>query len=128
VPAALGIPVTHREFCRGVTLVTGNARAGADLNWKALAGSGTTLVIYMGLGNLAAIVSGLRGADMPAAMPVAVVENGTLRTQRSVVSPLDQVVAAVARAGLCSPALVVVGEVVRYAKCSEIQEPSRKRA
>lgn len=128
VPTALGIPVTHREFCRGVTFVTGNARAGAELDWRALTNSGTTLVIYMGLANLAGIVSGLRGAGMPAAMPVAVVANGTLPTQRSVVSQLDQVVDAVARAELQSPALVVVGDVVRFAKCNEIQESSRKRA
>lgn len=115
VPAALGIPVTHRDFCRGVTFVTGNARAGALIDWRALAHSGTTLVIYMGLTNLAGIVGGLLGAGMAASMPVAVVQNGTLPTQRSVVSRLDQVVVAVERAGLASPALVVVGEVVRFA-------------
>jgi len=128
VPAALGIPVTHREFCRGVTFVTGNTRSGAQPNWHALAHSGTTLVIYMGLKNLAGIVSGLLEAGMAASMPVVVVQNGTLPTQRSVVSQLDQVKDAVARAGLQSPALVVVGEVVRFAQCSEMQEPSRKRA
>lgn len=128
VPAALGIPVTHREFCRGVTFVTGNARAGATLDWRALAHSGTTLVIYMGLANLAGIVSGLRGAGMAASMPVAVVQNGTLPSQRSVVSRLGQVVDAVARAGLHSPALVVVGDVVRFAKCNEIQQLLRKQA
>ena len=66
VPAALGIPVTHREFCRGVTFITGNranaAHAGTQPDWHALAHSGTTLVIYMGLTNLAGIVSGLLGA------------------------------------------------------------------
>ena len=131
VPAALGIPVTHRDFCRGVTFITGNARAGAELDWRALANSGTTLVIYMGLANLAGIVSGLLGAGMSAAMPVAVVQNGTLPTQRSVVSRLDQVAADVAHERLASPALVVVGEVVRFAaitSSNEIQEPSRKRA
>ncbi len=128
VPAALGIPVTHRAFCRGVTFVTGNARAGAELDWHALANSGTTLVIYMGLANLAGIVSGLRDAGMAAAMPVAVVQDGTLSTQRSVVSQLDQVVAVVAQARLASPALVVVGEVVRFAKHNELVEFSRKQA
>ncbi len=128
VPAALGIPVTHREFCRGVTFVTGNARAGAAIDWRALANSGTTLVIYMGLANLAGIVKGLREAGMPAAMLVAVVQNGTLSTQRSVVSRLDRMVEAVAREGLASPALVIVGEVVRFAKQSEIRELSRKQA
>ena len=128
VPAALGIPVTHREFCRGVTFITGNTRSGEQPNWQALASSGTTLVIYMGLSNLAGIVSGLRGAGMAASMPVAVVQNGTLPTQRSVVSRLDQVAADVASAGLTSPALVVVGEVVRFAQCVAMQEPSKKRA
>ncbi len=131
VPAALGIPVTHREFCRGVTFVTGNTRAGTQPNWQALANSGTTLVIYMGLANLSGIVTGLRDAGMPAAMPVAVVQNGTLPTQRRVVSQLDQVVAAVAREGLASPALVIVGEVVRFANVNssrEIQGLLRKSA
>jgi uroporphyrin-III C-methyltransferase len=120
--------VTHREFCRGVTFVTGNSRAGAQPNWQALAHSDTTLVIYMGLSNLTGIVSGLRDAGMPASMPVAVVQDGTLSTQRSVVSQLDQVVDAVARVGLVSPALVVVGEVVRFAASREVQEVSRKSA
>ena len=128
VPAALGIPVTHREYSRGVTFVTGHTQNDAPLNWKALAHSGTTLVIYMGLANLADIVSGLREAGLSAAMPVAVVQNGTLTTQRSVVSRLDEVVGDVARAGLASPALVVVGEVVRFAKSNNVQERLRKQA
>jgi uroporphyrin-III C-methyltransferase len=132
VPAALGIPVTHREYSRGVTFVTGHSAIGArsdtQPNWQALAHSGTTLVIFMGLKNLPGIVAGLSNAGMAASMPVAVVQNGTLPTQRSVVSRLDQVIDAAVRAGLQSPALVVVGEVVRFAKYSEMQKPSRKRA
>lgn len=131
VPAALGIPVTHRDYCRGVTFVTGNARNGNQPNWLGLALSGTTLVIYMGLANLPEIVKGLLGAGMSATMPVAVVQNGTLPTQRSVVSRLDQVVADVEREELVSPALIVVGDVVRFAtRCamSEIQEQVRKQA
>ncbi len=131
VPAALGIPVTHREFCRGVTFVTGNSRDGVQPDWQALAGSGTTLVIYMGIANLAGIVRGLREAGMSAAMPVAVVQNGTLPTQRSVISRLDRVVDAVAREGLQSPALVVVGKVVTLAHHtmrSTAEELARKSA
>jgi uroporphyrin-III C-methyltransferase len=83
----------------------------------------------MGLANLAGIVSGLRDAGMAASMPVAVVQNGTLPAQRSVVSRLDQVAAAVASEGLASPALVVVGEVVKFARSTVVlQEPARKRA
>jgi uroporphyrin-III C-methyltransferase len=132
VPAALGIPVTHREYCRGVTFVTGNTRSGEQPNWGALAHSGTTLVIYMGLNNLTGIVSGLLDAGMPASMPVAVVQNGTLPTQRSVVSQLDHVVSDVAREHLVSPALVIVGDVVKFASSQQVVEVahalSRKRA
>lgn len=132
VPAAMGIPVTHREFCRGVTFVTGNTRSGEQPNWRALAHSGTTLVIYMGLANLAGIVGGLLGAGMPASMPVAVVQNGTLPTQRSVVSQLDHIVSDVERENLASPALVIVGDVVKFASSQQAVEVaqalSRKRA
>ncbi len=127
VPAALGIPVTHRDYCRGVTFITGNARAGAELDWAALASSGTTLVIYMGLANLAGIAGGLLAAGMPGCTLVAVIQNGTLPSQRSVVSPLAGVVDAVAHAGLASPALVVVGDVVKFASREAVQE-MRKQA
>ncbi len=127
VPAALGIPVTHREICRGVTLVTGNTRSGEQPDWRALAGSGTTLVIYMGLANLAGIVSGLRAAGMPETMPVAVVQNGTLATQRQVVSTLARVADDTATAGLQSPALVVVGEVVKFARGNVNAQEERTR-
>ena len=134
VPAALGIPVTHRGLSKGVTFITGHTALSsphsAGLNWQALADSGTTLVIYMGLGNLAAIVSALRDAGMSAAMPVAAIQNGTLASQRSVISRLDRVVADVEDAELASPALIVVGKVVEFATAvaSERVEPSQKRA
>jgi len=115
VPATLGIPVTHREFSHGVTLVTGHTRDGEPPDWQALARCGTTLVIYMGMSNLPAIVAGLRAAGTAAAMPVAVVQNGTLPGQRSVVTTLGEVVGAVALARIGSPAVIVVGEVARLA-------------
>jgi len=115
VAAALGIPVTHRNFAHGVTLVTGHTRSGDAPNWEALVRSGTTLVVYMGIGNLPQIVAGLQGAGMADATPVAVVQNGTLVTQRSLVTRLGDVVADVAQADLGSPALVVIGDVVRLA-------------
>ena len=61
-------------------------------------------------------------------MPIAVVQEGTLPTQRSVVGRLDQIAGAVARAALASPALVVVGEVVRFAHSIALQDTERKSA
>lgn len=115
VPATLGIPVTHRDFSRGVTFVTGHSRSDEPIRWDALAASGTTLVIYMGMTRLADIVAGLRAGGMCAATPVAVICNGTLPTATHLVASLETVVAAVGRAGIASPALIVVGKVVELA-------------
>lgn len=121
VPAALGIPVTHRDFVHGVTLVTGHTRGGESPDWRALAATGTTLVIYMGMSKLESIVGELLGAGMPAGMPVAVIQDGTLPTQRALVSRLDQVLGDVGRAGFASPAIVVVGEVSRFADATHLE-------
>ncbi|MFM9969853.1 MAG: uroporphyrinogen-III C-methyltransferase [Burkholderiales bacterium] len=128
VPAALGIPVTHRDFVHGVTLVTGHTRGGDAPNWRALAASGTTLVIYMGISNLASIIDALLEAGMPASMPVAVIQDGTLPTQRALLSNLNDVVARVAQAGLGSPALLVVGEVSRFAASALLESTLRQNA
>jgi uroporphyrin-III C-methyltransferase len=108
VPASLGIPVTHREMAHGVTFVTGH---GADIDWPALVRSKTTLVIYMGLRNLETIVASLREAGMAAATPAALVENGTLYSQKETVTTLGEL----SGAGFKGPALIIIGEVVRLA-------------
>ena len=118
-PAALGIPVTHREIARGVTFVTGHTQNGREPNWQALVRSGTTLVIYMGLARLAEIIVQLRAAGMPSSMPACVIENGTLRTQRQVVGTLHSLCEGVAAARLASPAIIVIGDVVRLAHVAE---------
>jgi uroporphyrin-III C-methyltransferase len=112
VPAMLGIPVTHRELARGVTFVTGHAKDGAQPDWPALVRSRTTLVIYMGLRKLAQITAGLIAAGMDPTTPACIIENGTLRNQRQQVATLGTLSGAV----FAGPALVVIGEVVRFAK------------
>jgi uroporphyrin-III C-methyltransferase len=119
VPAALGIPVTHREFCHGVTLVTGHTRGHGEPDWEALGKSGTTLVIYMGMTNLASICARLIAAGLPGETPAVAIQNGTLSAQRSVMATLVELPAEVARADLGSPAIVIVGEVVRFANAQQ---------
>src|SRR5258706_3589697 len=82
VPASLGIPVTHREFARGVTFITGHTNDGTEPNWQALAGSGTTLVIYMGLKSLEKTLAAMKAAGMESTIPACIIENGTLPNQR----------------------------------------------
>jgi uroporphyrin-III C-methyltransferase len=111
-PAALGIPVTHRDVSRGVTFVTGHTRDGAQLDWAALRASGTTLVVYMGLKRAAAIVAAMLEAGFPADTPACAVQSGTLETQAQVVAPLAALPTAIAAARLGSPAVLVIGNVV----------------
>ena len=124
-PAALGIPVTHRDLCHGVTFVTGHTRDGSEPNWAALARSGTTLVIYMGMANLPSIVSGLLLGGLSRATPAAVIQDGTLPSQRSVMSTLAHLVDAAAGAELRSPAIVVIGQVAALANIEESPQASR---
>ena len=114
VPAALGIPVTHRQIARGVIFLTGHTEDGSEPNWDALARSGLTLVIYMGVSRLQRIVAELRKAGMPAEMPACVIENGTLESQRQLVTTLGNLSAE----GFGSPAIVVIGDVVRFARAA----------
>lgn len=117
VPAALGIPVTDRRATHGVTFVTGH---GAAVNWKALVEGGTTLVIYMGLKNFREIACSLLDAGMNPATPACIVENGTSPRQKQRVATLGSLKAD----GFSSPALIVVGDVVRFARqrFSELKE------
>ena len=109
VPAALGIPVTHRELARGVTFVTGHTKDGREPDWAGLARSGTTLVIYMGLRNFEKIRESLLSVLAPKT-PACIVENGTLKTQRQRIATLG----ALSAQGFQGPAIIVVGEVVRF--------------
>jgi uroporphyrin-III C-methyltransferase len=114
VPAALGIPVTHRGAALGVTFVTGHTRDGNEPDWNALARSGTTLVIYMGVKNFERIKQSLLQAMDPQT-PACIIENGTLKTQRQRIATLGTLTAV----GFQGPAVIVVGEVVRFASLKE---------
>lgn len=123
VPAALGIPVTHRDVAPGVTFVTGHLREAPcgssgppGPNWRALAASGTTLVIYMGMSRLDGIARQLLEAGLAADTPAAAIQSGTLAAQRQVIATLATLERAVAAHQLGSPAIVVIGEVVRFAR------------
>jgi uroporphyrin-III C-methyltransferase len=118
VPAALGIPVTHRDLARGVTFVSGHTKDGAEPDWAALARTGTTLVIYMGLRRLMEIAFALQAGGLSGKTPACVIENGTLKSQRQVVASLQRLPQAAAH--LASPAIIVVGDVVRFARVSAV--------
>jgi len=113
VPAAAGIPVTHRRVASGFAVVAGHECDGrSDLDWEALSRM-PTLVVLMGLAALPDVVARLRAQGAPADAPVAVIASGTLPEQRTVVGTLDDIAELVDAAGLEPPATIVIGEVVR---------------
>ena len=113
VPAAAGIPVTHRRVASGFAVVAGHECDGrSDLDWEALSRV-PTLVVLMGLAALPDVVARLRAQGAPADTPVAVIASGTLPEQRTVVGTLDDITELVAAVALEPPATIVVGEVVR---------------
>ena len=113
VPAAAGIPVTHRGVSDRVTIATAHAADGSEPDYDALAATGGTLVLFMGLARLPELAAGLIAAGLPAETPAAVVSRGTLPEQEVVTGLLAELPAAAA--DLPGPALVVVGEVVGLA-------------
>lgn len=108
-----GIPLTLRGTARGVTLLTAHTQDDSALNWAALAQSGTTLVIYMGVAKLADIRAGLLAGGMPGEMPVAMIESASLPQQRECRSSLTSMLDDAAAFALKSPAILVIGEVVQ---------------
>jgi uroporphyrin-III C-methyltransferase/precorrin-2 dehydrogenase/sirohydrochlorin ferrochelatase len=114
VASYAGIPLTHRDYAQSCTFVTGHLKDGsANLDWAALVRPRQTVVIYMGLSGLADICNRLMQHGLAADWPAAVVSQGTLGDQQVVCASLSTLADAVAAAGLKSPCLTIVGEVVK---------------
>lgn len=112
VPAAVGIPLTHRGLASRATLVA--AHDPAALDYEMLARLDGTIVLFMGLASLGAIVERLLEAGLGSTTPAAVISRGTWPDQEAVIGELAKI--AELASGLPSPALVVIGEVVRLAE------------
>ena len=113
-----GIPLTHRGMATGVRFVTGHCREGKhlDLNWQSLADPNTTLVIYMGLINVAKIRDELINAGLPANTPAGAIERGTTREQRTLLTTLEELPDCIEKADLQAPSLLIIGKVVELAQ------------
>ena len=113
VPAYCGIPVTHRDFCSSVHIVTGHQRAGMPLNipFKALIETRATLVFLMGVSALPQICQGLLEGGIDPDMPAAVCEKGTTPNQRPILATVSTLPKVAEEAKVESPAIIVVGKV-----------------
>ncbi len=113
VPAYAGIPVTHRDFCSSLHIITGHAKAGSALNidFDSLVRLNGTLIFMMSVSTIADIAQGLMQAGMDRNMPCAVIENGTRTNQRKFVSTLEHIGETVRCNQVKSPAVIMVGKV-----------------
>jgi uroporphyrin-III C-methyltransferase/precorrin-2 dehydrogenase/sirohydrochlorin ferrochelatase len=115
-PAAAGIPLTHRGVSSDFTVVSGHLDPGrpADtgIDWPGLAAGAGTLVLLMAMDRLDLIAGELIAHGRPAMTPSAVVHRATLDGQQVVRAPLGELAAAVDRAGIGAPAVIVIGDVV----------------
>ena len=119
VSSALGcaaearLPLTHRDWSSAVSFVAGTCRDLSEQNWSGLAGQGRTLVIFMGVSCAGAIAEKLMGEGVDPGIAVAVLERGTLPGSRAMQTVLADLGDLVVREKVVSPAVIVVGEVVR---------------
>jgi uroporphyrin-III C-methyltransferase len=143
-PSALGIPLTHRDYCHGAIFITGHAGeptarmdascasasapapapafatasaapAASEPDWPALVATQLPLVIYMGVSRVATLVDALLAAGMSPDMPVAVVQNATRQEQVSLVTTLNALAHDIVAARIASPAILIVGRTVALA-------------
>ena len=115
VPGAAGIPVTHRGVSHVVTIISGHVPLD-DQRARALADLGGTVVVLMGMHNLVPIAAALERCGLNPDTPAAVVERGFTPDQRSLIGTLGTLPGLVERGGAASPAVIVIGEVVRQSE------------
>ena len=126
VPASAWVPVTHRGVAQDFHVVSVHVPPGdkrSTVNWELMGGSSGTLVLLMAVERIGAVADELLRHGRSADTPVSVIADGTLPTQRTIKSTLEQVEGVVARDGIRPPAIVVVGDVVSVA--TEITELMR---
>lgn len=108
-----GIPLTHRDHAQSVRFLTGHLKDGKlELDWENLVRARETLVFYMGLLGIATICTQLIEHGMSSSMPIAVVQQGTTKTQQVVVGNLGSMPGIVEKAELKAPTIIIIGEVV----------------
>ena len=113
-PAVAGIPVTHRDHASSVSFVTGHedpTKEESAVDWEALAATGGTIVVLMGVGRLPDYTQALLEAGMAPETPVALVERGTWPGQQVATGTLETIVEARDERGTEPPAVTVIGDV-----------------
>lgn len=126
ISAAIGcaaqahMPLTHRHASSAVTFVAGQCKGLTDQNWTGLVGHDRTLVIYMGIAAAPDIVEKLMTDGVSPDIDVAVLEKGTRSDSRALRTRLHDLADLIVREKVQSPALIIVGEVVRESDAKDM--------
>jgi uroporphyrin-III C-methyltransferase/precorrin-2 dehydrogenase/sirohydrochlorin ferrochelatase len=127
VPTSAGLPVTHRGVAQSVHVISAHVSPDDErsmVDWEAVARDDGTIVLLMAVERIGAVAETLMVNGRPADTPVSVIADGTMRSQRTIYSTLDEVARRVADSGIRPPAIVVIGGVVAVA--AELAELARE--
>lgn len=118
VPAYAGIPVTHRDFCSSLHIITGHTKEGENpsIDYEAAVNMKGTLVFLMGVAAVKSISEGLLAAGMQADMPAAIIERGTTARQRKVITTVGNLSSDAAINEIRNPAVIIIGKVCSLSK------------
>ncbi|WP_186580548.1 uroporphyrinogen-III C-methyltransferase [Aquibacillus kalidii] len=115
-PAYADIPITHRDLGSSFAIVTGHCKKGkpTDVKWDILVKAVDTIAIYMGIGNLPYICDQLIKNGKGKKTPIAIIQQGTTSEQKTVIGTIDSICSIVEKEEISNPAMIIVGEVVRF--------------
>ena len=132
----IGIPLTHRNGASSITFVTGHEymdKKEKTVNWRSLAKSSDSLVIYMGIRNIEYIVNELIEGGMNINTASAVVQEATLKNQKSAITTLSNLVEVVTVQDFKPPSIIIIGKIVEFqvnnyvTKLSNAKLPIKKK-
>jgi uroporphyrin-III C-methyltransferase len=111
--ASIGASLTHREHAHGVAFLTAHGAESTAIDWRALAKSALTLVVYMGVSRASELQTSLLAGGMKADTPIIAVENASHANARTIATTLARMPHEFAEANVQSPAVIVIGEAMR---------------
>tara|TARA_B100000900_G_scaffold358661_1_gene329684 strand:+ start:286 stop:1068 length:783 start_codon:yes stop_codon:yes gene_type:complete len=112
-----GIPLTHRNGASSVTFVTGHEtseKKEKSVNWRQLAISADSIVIYMGIRNIEFIVEELINGGMSKNTKCAAIQEATLKNQKSLITELSELPKAIKKNNIKPPSIVIIGKIVDF--------------
>lgn len=117
VPAYNGIPVTHRDYCSSIHIITGHKKGneGCEIDFESLIKLKGTYIFLMGVSSLATICAGFLNAGMQKDMPAAILAQGTNSNQKHIIATVETLTKKVQETGISRPAILVIGEVCSLA-------------